>query len=50
MSWFISAQGVLSRYKCHSDYAEHLVAIFANQIWSEYYGVNISVSIEASVL
>ena len=31
---------------CHSDYAERIVAIFANKIQSEYYGVNRSVSIE----
>ena len=31
---------------CCRDYAERVVASFANQIQSEYYGVNISVSIE----
>ena len=30
----------------HSDYAERAVSIFAHQIQSEYYGGNISVSIE----
>ena len=30
---------------CRRDYAERLVASFANQIQSEYYGGNISVSI-----
>ena len=32
------------------DYSERLVASFANQIQSEYYGVNISVSIEGIAL
>ena len=31
---------------CRCDYAERLVAIFGNQIQSEYYGGTISVSIE----
>ena len=31
---------------CRRDYAERVVASFANQIQSEYYGGNISVSIE----
>ena len=31
---------------CRHGYAERLVASFANQIQSEYYGGNISVSIE----
>ena len=31
---------------CRRDYAERLVAIFAQQIQSEYYGANRSVSIE----
>ena len=31
---------------CRRDYAEGLVANFDNQIQSEYYGGNISVSIE----
>ena len=35
---------------CHRDYAERVVARFANQIQSEYYGVNISVSIEIIAL
>ena len=35
---------------CCSAYAERVVAIFANQIQSEYYGVNISVSIEGIAL
>ena len=35
---------------CHRDYAERLVAIFSNQIQSEYYGVNRSVSIEGITL
>ena len=35
---------------CRRDYAERLVAIFANQIQSEYYGGNRSVSIEGIVL
>ena len=39
-------QGVL----CHRDYAESLVASLSNQIQSEYYGGNISVSIEVITL
>ena len=35
---------------CPRDYAERLVAIFSNQIQSEYYGVNILVSIEGIAL
>ena len=35
---------------CHCDYAEKVVARFSNQIQSEYYGGNISVSIECIVL
>ena len=35
---------------CHHDYAERVVAIFNNQIQSEYYGGNISVSIECVAL
>ena len=35
---------------CRHDYAERIVASFANQIQSEYYGGNISVSIEVIVL
>ena len=35
---------------CHRDYAEMLVANFANQIKSEYYGGNRSVSIEGITL
>ena len=35
---------------CRRDYAERLVASFANQIQSEYYGVNRSVSIEGIAL
>ena len=31
---------------CRRDYSERVVASFANQIQSEYYGGNISVSIE----
>ena len=31
---------------CRRDYAERVVASFSNQIKSEYYGGNISVSIE----
>ena len=31
---------------CRRDYTERLVAKFSNQIQSEYYGGNISVSIE----
>ena len=31
---------------CSHDYAEMVVAIFSHQIQSEYYGRNISVSIE----
>ena len=31
---------------CHRDYSERVVAIFANQIQSEYYGENRSVLIE----
>ena len=35
---------------CRHDYAERVVASFANQIQSEYYGGNISVSIEGIAL
>ena len=35
---------------CRRDYAERVVASFANQIQSEYYGGNRSVSIEGIVL
>ena len=35
---------------CRSDYAQRVVARFANQIKSEYYGGNRSVSIEGIVL
>ena len=35
---------------CRRDYAERVVAIFANQIKSEYYGGNRSVSIEGIAL
>ena len=35
---------------CRRDYAEILVASFANQIQSEYYGRNITVSIEGIAL
>ena len=35
---------------CRRDYAERLVASFAKKIQSEYYGGNISVSIEGIVL
>ena len=35
---------------CHSDYAERVVEKFANQTKSEYYGGNISVSIEGIAL
>ena len=35
---------------CRRDYAERVVASFANQIRSEYYAVNISVSIEGIAL
>ena len=35
---------------CRRDYAERLVARFANQIKSEYYGVNRYVSIEGITL
>ena len=35
---------------CLHEYAEMLVASFANQIQSEYYGVNRSVSIEGIAL
>ena len=35
---------------CRRDYAEGVVASFANQIQSEYYGGNISVSIEGTAL
>ena len=31
---------------CHSDYSERAVARFSHQIQSEYYGGNLSVSIE----
>ena len=34
----------------HRDYSENVVAIFAHQIQYEYYGGNISVSIEGIVL
>ena len=36
--------------RCHSDYAERVVASFANKIKSEYYGGNRSVSIEVIAL
>ena len=35
---------------CRHDYAKIVVAIFAHQILSEYYGGNISMSIEGIVL
>ena len=35
---------------CRRDYAEKVVAIFSNQIQSEYYGGNRSVSIEGIAL
>ena len=35
---------------CRHDYAERVVAIFANQIQSEYYGVHRYVSIEGILL
>ena len=35
---------------CRRDYAERVVAIFSNQIQSEDYGGNISVSIEGITL
>ena len=35
---------------CCRDYAERVVAKFTNQIQSEYYGGNISVSIEGIAL
>ena len=35
---------------CHRDYDERLVSSFVNQIQSEYYGGNISVSIEGIAL
>ena len=35
---------------CHRDYAERVVASFANQIQSEYYGGNRSLSIEGITL
>ena len=35
---------------CRRDYAERVVESFDNQIQSEYYGVNISVSIEGTAL
>ena len=35
---------------CHRDYAERIVAGFANQIQSEYYGGNIFVSMEVIAL
>ena len=34
----------------HRDYSKHVVAIFSHQIQSEYYGGNISVSIEGIAL
>ena len=37
-------------FLCRCDYDERVVAIFAHQIQSEYYGVNISVSIEGILL
>ena len=51
-----SCQTVFKRHKsfqyvlCRLDYANMLVASFANQIQSEYYGGNISVSIEGITL
>ena len=47
-----SRRTVFKRYKsfqdvlCRCDYAERVVASFAHQIQSEYYGGNRSVSIE----
>ena len=35
---------------CRRDYAERVVSIFSNQIQSQYYGVNIYVSIEGITL
>ena len=35
---------------CRRDYAERVVASFTHQIQSEYYGGNISVSIEGIAL
>ena len=35
---------------CHWDYAEFVVASFSRQIQSEYYGGNISFSIEVIAL
>ena len=37
-------------FLCRRDYSERVVEIFANQIQSEYYGVNISVSIDGIAL
>ena len=42
--------GLFQHVLCCRDYADRLVAIFANQIQSEYYGGNIYVSIEGIVL
>ena len=39
-------RGLFQDILCRRDYAERVVASFANQIKSEYYSVNISVSIE----
>ena len=44
-------QRELSQYVlCRRDYAERVVASFAKNIQSEYYGENISVSIEGIAL
>ena len=42
--------GSLHDVLCQSDYAERVVSIFPHQIKSEYYGDNISVTIEVIAL
>ena len=43
-------RGLFQDVLCHRDYAERVVASFDNKIQLEYYGVNISVSIEGIAL
>ena len=43
-------RGLFQDVLCFRDYDERVVAIFAKQIQSEYYGVNRSVSIEGILL
>ena len=43
---YFKRRDLFQDFLCRCDYAERLVARFSNQIQSEYYGGNISVSIE----